>query len=348
MKVPASRLIDAVIGAQHNGELLLTDGSTQALRIRGPADWLASTHAKLVDGFGDVDLDHDPRLRNLVVELTELRWITQAGPLDMSDDGPLSRQRGYLSLFGTDADSLQRRISTATVVLIGAGGIGSIVAENLVAGGVSHLIALDDDEVRLHNLNRQYSYGVDDVGRPKVDVLGERLHRLAPGLAYQGVRRRINEDLDLDVLTGPVDILLLGADEPADIDAIVWRWCVRHGVAMMQAAVGHERGFWGPLLVPNRHCLDCAMRQRDRALSPTDRSIERALVRPTPWSLGATNSIIAAWAAHDLLQFLMTGDCNSMNRRAHLNVAAGRLIYTEAAACACQSSVSVASASHTR
>ena len=79
----------------------------------------------------------------------------------------------------------------STVAVIGVGGVGGYAAEMIVRAGVGHLIILDSDDVSVTNKNRQLLALDSTVGRPKCDVLAERL-------------KDINPELDLVVLIGSV------------------------------------------------------------------------------------------------------------------------------------------------
>jgi adenylyltransferase/sulfurtransferase len=77
----------------------------------------------------------------------------------------------------------QRKLSEATVAVIGAGGIGSPVLQYLAAAGVRRIILVDDDDVDLSNLQRQTIFRTTDVGKSKVDAA------ISASIA-------INEDID--------------------------------------------------------------------------------------------------------------------------------------------------------
>ena len=80
-------------------------------------------------------------------------------------------------LFGTEA---MARLAQARVAIFGVGGVGGYVAEALVRSGVGSFDLIDNDEVSLTNLNRQIIATHDTIGRPKVEVMRERMLSINP------------------------------------------------------------------------------------------------------------------------------------------------------------------------
>lgn len=80
-------------------------------------------------------------------------------------------------LFGADA---MKRLHNARVAVFGVGGVGGYAVEGLVRSGVGELDIIDNDTVALSNLNRQIIATEDTVGRPKVEVLRERIRSINP------------------------------------------------------------------------------------------------------------------------------------------------------------------------
>ena len=78
----------------------------------------------------------------------------------------------------------------ASVVIIGAGGIGAPLAIALISGGVRHLTVVDDDTVEASNLHRQILFTAADVGRSKLDAFAEALEARAPGVVVTRVPGR--------------------------------------------------------------------------------------------------------------------------------------------------------------
>ena len=69
----------------------------------------------------------------------------------------------------------QRKLKTARVLVVGAGGLGSPLARYLAAAGVGTIGLVDADAVDATNLQRQILYGDADVGRRKVEAAAARL-----------------------------------------------------------------------------------------------------------------------------------------------------------------------------
>jgi adenylyltransferase/sulfurtransferase len=74
----------------------------------------------------------------------------------------------------------QQKLRAARILLVGAGGLGSPLGLYLAAAGVGTIGVVEFDEVDLSNLQRQVLFGVEDVGRPKLDAALERLRSLNP------------------------------------------------------------------------------------------------------------------------------------------------------------------------
>ena len=72
------------------------------------------------------------------------------------------------------------RLRDTRVILFGVGGVGSWCAEALIRTGLIHLTLVDGDVVQSSNVNRQLPATRETIGRPKVEVLRERLLTINP------------------------------------------------------------------------------------------------------------------------------------------------------------------------
>ncbi|MET8631768.1 ThiF family adenylyltransferase [Streptomyces sp. NPDC004680] len=90
----------------------------------------------------------------------------------------------HIRAFGPD---ITRVLAQLRIAIVGTGGTGSAVAEQLARLGVGHLTLIDPDTLSDSNLTRVYGSTPDDVGRHKADVLADYLHRIAPTTAVTAV-----------------------------------------------------------------------------------------------------------------------------------------------------------------
>lgn len=105
----------------------------------------------------------------------------------------------------------QRKLQQASVLVVGAGGLGCPALQYLAAAGVGTIGVVDDDVVSLHNLHRQILFTSGDVGRPKTETAAERLQLMNPEVNIQTHPVRLTNQNALDILA-PYDLVLDGTD----------------------------------------------------------------------------------------------------------------------------------------
>jgi adenylyltransferase/sulfurtransferase len=120
------------------------------------------------------------------------------------------RYRRHLSLpeFGLEG---QKRLLEGSVLLVGAGGLGSPLALYLAAAGVGRIGLVEFDVVDASNLQRQVLYGTDDVGQPKIERAAARIRAMNPDVRVDRHALRISSENALDVLR-PYDVVVDGTD----------------------------------------------------------------------------------------------------------------------------------------
>ncbi len=74
----------------------------------------------------------------------------------------------------------QQKLQKAEVVIVGCGGLGSIAAVSLAASGIGKIHLIDFDVVDVSNLHRQVFYRIEDIGKPKVEVLAKYIQAISP------------------------------------------------------------------------------------------------------------------------------------------------------------------------
>ena len=105
----------------------------------------------------------------------------------------------------------QRRLKASSVLVVGAGGLGSPLAMYLAAAGVGRMGLVDFDRVDASNLQRQVLYGTSDIGRPKLEAARARLADLNPNLRLDLHAARLESANAMEILA-PYDVIVDGTD----------------------------------------------------------------------------------------------------------------------------------------
>ena len=105
----------------------------------------------------------------------------------------------------------QKKLKAASVLLIGAGGLGSPLAMYLAAAGVGRIGLVDYDVVDYTNLQRQVIHGTKDVGRPKLESAKARILDINPHVVVDSYEIPLTAENALTVLA-PYDIIIDGTD----------------------------------------------------------------------------------------------------------------------------------------
>jgi molybdopterin/thiamine biosynthesis adenylyltransferase len=106
------------------------------------------------------------------------------------DDAQRLRYSRHLLLneFGEEA---QERLLAATVLVVGAGGLGSAALLYLAAAGVGRIVVADDDRVDLTNLQRQVVHRTASIGEPKAVSAARTLEAINPGVRVEPLVERL-------------------------------------------------------------------------------------------------------------------------------------------------------------
>jgi sulfur-carrier protein adenylyltransferase/sulfurtransferase len=105
----------------------------------------------------------------------------------------------------------QKRLKAASVLLIGAGGLGSPLGLYLAAAGIGRIGLVDFDVVDFSNLQRQVLHGTPDVGRPKLQSAKERLQAINPEVRLDLYETRLTAANAMQICP-PYDIVIDGTD----------------------------------------------------------------------------------------------------------------------------------------
>jgi tRNA A37 threonylcarbamoyladenosine dehydratase len=114
------------------------------------------------------------------------------------------------------------KLARSRVAVFGVGGVGSFAVEGLVRSGVGSFVLVDDDCVCLTNINRQIHATVKTVGKPKVEVMRDRILEINPEAKVEihqifylpeNAETIINDSFDyiidaIDTVTAKIDLIM--------------------------------------------------------------------------------------------------------------------------------------------
>jgi molybdopterin/thiamine biosynthesis adenylyltransferase len=105
----------------------------------------------------------------------------------------------------------QAKLRASSVLIVGAGGLGSPLALYLAAAGVGRIGIVDDDVVELSNLQRQIVHGMADIGRAKVASASDAVRAINPGVVVEAYRMRLDAG-NVGGLIAGYDLVCDGSD----------------------------------------------------------------------------------------------------------------------------------------
>ena len=105
----------------------------------------------------------------------------------------------------------QEKLKAASVLSIGAGGLGSPIGIYLAATGVGRIGVVDDDVVDISNLNRQIAHSTESAGQPKVETIRKRMLEINPLIRVDIYNTRLTRENALELFS-QYDIIVDGSD----------------------------------------------------------------------------------------------------------------------------------------
>lgn len=149
----------------------------------------------------------------------------------------------------------QSKLARSSVIVIGAGGLGSPVLVYLAMAGIGRLGIVDSDTAALSNLNRQFLHYSNDIGRSKADSAGEKLSRLNNEIEIIRYNERLTDLNAKKIITG-YDIII-GAADSFETRSSINRACVSLNLPYIDGGINEFSGcimFSNP---PDTPCLNC-------------------------------------------------------------------------------------------
>lgn len=192
-------------------------------------------------------------------------------------------------------ESGQRKLKASSVLVVGAGGLGSPVCLYLAAAGVGHLRIVDADSVSLSNLQRQVLHDTDSIGMPKVASAGKRLAANNP-LVQLDLRTEAFSEETASRLVEEQQ-LVVDCTDNLHTRFTINEACVNAGIPMVYGAVFQFEGQVGVFDAKRGPCYRCLYAQIPDEKLVADPS-EHGLLTTIP-------GVIGMLQANEVLKLLM-------------------------------------------
>jgi len=154
--------------------------------------------------------------------------------------------------FGEEA---QTKLLNSSVLVVGAGGLGSAILQYVVGAGVGTVGIVEFDKLDISNLHRQVLYREEDLGRPKPQCALARLKSLNSDVTLRIYDEPLNPDNALDVI-GQYDLVVDATDNfPARY--LINDACVLAGKRFVHASIFQFEGQVTVLADPEGPCYRC-------------------------------------------------------------------------------------------
>ncbi|HET7486208.1 MAG TPA: ThiF family adenylyltransferase [Solirubrobacterales bacterium] len=218
----------------------------------------------------------------------------------------------HLGLFGAKG---QEQIATARVAIIGLGGLGSHLAQQLAYLGVREFQLLDGDMVEETNLNRLIGAGPADIGRAKIEITERELHRIVPEAAISAWPTHFDAAQpplgleEVDILFGCVD------EDPVRLSLVSFTSRNRIPYLDLASDVTEEGEFGGRIVFARdgERCLSCLgeldhhalaraqMSDSQRAADDKIYGVDRAALDSSGPSVVSVNGAVASLAVTEFM-----------------------------------------------
>ena len=104
------------------------------------------------------------------------------------------------------------KLKKQTIAIFGIGGVGSYVTEALARAGIGKFILIDKDKIDVTNINRQIHATHETIGKPKVEVMKERIKSINPEAEVKTIEEFVTGENIQEILNQPIDYVVDAID----------------------------------------------------------------------------------------------------------------------------------------
>lgn len=156
-----------------------------------------------------------------------------------------------------------KNLKTKEVLILGAGAVGTNLLWLFGTVGIKKITILDFDKVEKSNLNRQFFYDSQDVGKYKLDVLSDKFSKFNSETIFETITKKIELEDDIEELVLKIkpDLLVLAIDTPHQAHEWINKVCVKYNIPYVCGGFMADKGILGPTYIPDKtDCFECVDR----------------------------------------------------------------------------------------
>jgi molybdopterin/thiamine biosynthesis adenylyltransferase len=205
----------------------------------------------------------------------------------------------------------QRKLLASSVAVMGSGGLGTHIADNLTRAGVGRLKMIDRDFVELHNLQRQTLFNEEDAAArlPKAEAAARRLRHINSQVEVEPLVLELASD-NVEALISDVDLVLDACDN-FDARYLINEACVKRGTPWVYGGAVASYGMTMTIVPGRTPCLRCVFPEKPHP--------DAAPTCATAGILASVVAIIASLECSEALK-LLTGQGRLNEGLIHVDV----------------------------
>ncbi|KYD28296.1 ThiF family adenylyltransferase [Geobacillus sp. B4113_201601] len=126
------------------------------------------------------------------------------------------------------------KLKNATVAVLGVGGVGSFAVEALARSGIGRLVLVDRDNVDITNINRQIHALLSTIGRPKVELMKERIADINPACEVIALQMFYTEETYEQFFAYDLDFVI-DASDTIVYKVHLMKQCLKRGIPIISS-----------------------------------------------------------------------------------------------------------------
>lgn len=198
----------------------------------------------------------------------------------------------------------QETLRTSPVVVMGCGGLGGTVIEQLVRSGFEKITIIDQDVFDKTNLNRQVRSNLDSIGKSKVEITRKAMENINPNVKIKGYDLTVNQDNAVGIFKG--NKILIDAVDNVYTRVMISRVAKELGITFIHSAVEKTTGQLSVFSPDSTTYEDIfKLKSAGKELNSEVKDYLLSLSVKKPQVLGITPSIFAALQVNETIKVLL-------------------------------------------